>query len=77
MVLWLLRNLLVIGALTMHPPPRDYPVPLVCILVVVQWKCLTVADWRPCWLFGGFVLIYLALFIASYRFWSVSIWKRV
>ena len=38
-------------------------VPFVCILVVARWRRLTVADWRPCWLFGGFALTYLVSLI--------------
>ncbi len=88
MALWLLHNFLAAGRFTNHPPPKDYPVPMmlrdvveilwswaqtntaaalapfVCVLVVVHWRRLTVADWRPFWLFGGFALTYIILFIA-------------
>ncbi len=54
-------------------------VPFVCILVVVRWKRLTVADWLPCWLFGGFALTYLvsliviiSLFVGVYLKGGVS-----
>ncbi len=39
-------------------------VPVGCMLIAEQWKRRTVARWHPLWLFGGFALIYLVLFIA-------------
>ncbi len=39
--------------------------PFVCILIIVQWRRLKVADWRPFWLFGGFVPTHIVLFILS------------
>ncbi len=38
---------------------------LACIFVVVQWRRLTVADWRPFRLFTGFALTYIVLLIAT------------
>lgn len=38
--------------------------PLVCLLVIVRPRRWTLAGWRPLWLFGGFALAYLFVFIA-------------
>ncbi len=38
--------------------------PLVCVLVAARWKRLSVADWSPVWVFGGFALTYPVLLIA-------------
>ncbi len=40
-------------------------VPFVCILVAVRWRRLSVAGWDPLWVFGGFALTYLVLFIVA------------
>ncbi len=39
--------------------------PFVGILVAVRWRRLSVAGWDPLWVFGGFALTYLVLFIAA------------
>ncbi len=39
--------------------------PLVCVLVAARWKRLSVAGWSPVWVFGGFALAYLVLFVLA------------